>query len=710
MKMNTNYSVIFLAIIFLMSTCNTPGQQEAANQNPLLQAWDGPYGGVPPFDRVELSHFKPAIETAIAEKEKEIQAIADAAETPTFENTIEALEQTGKTLSQVLSIYYVWSSNKSTPEFEKIEEEMEPKIAAHKDKIFQNEALFKRIEAIYTGEAMKSLNAEQQRLVWRKYQDFVLNGAKLNADDKAKLAEINQKLASLFTRFSQNQLGDEGEKYVAITNKDDLNGLSEEWINAAAEAAEQRGLKNTWIVTNTRSSVDPFLTYAENRKLREQVWTMFTNRGDNGDKFDNNALIPEILKLRAQRAKLLGYPTHAHWRLDNTMAKTPENAMKLMESVWEPAKKLVAKEVSDMQAIANKEGAKITIQPWDYKFYAEKVRKAKFDLDQNQIKPYMQLEKLREGMFWVAGKVFGLGFEQVTDVPVFHEDVRVWKVFQLSDNKFIGLWYFDPYARKGKRSGAWMTDYRPQSNIGGKYIATLVSNNSNFVKGKPGEPVLISWDDAETLFHEFGHALHGLCSNVTYPSISGTSVPQDYVEFPSQILERWLATPEVLQTYALHYQTGEPIPMELVSKINNAAKFNQGFYTVEALAAAIVDMKLHLADPSGIDADAFERQTLLSIGMPKEIAMRHRLPHFGHIFSGDEYSAGYYSYLWADVISADAYEAFLEASGPYDAEVSARLKQYVFSMGNAMDPEAAYLKFRGKSPDSKALMVNRGLL
>ncbi len=709
--MNLNYLFVSLVTLALVALSCSKQEKKSDQQtmNPLLKPWEGPYGGVPAFDAIKITQFKEAIETAIANKEAEIQAIADEKSMPTFENTLVALEKSGTELSRVLAIYYVWGSNLSTPEFEKIESEMEPKIAAHQDKIIQNQALFQKIEAVYKGEEMKSLNPEQQRLVWRKYQDFVLNGANLNEKDKTELAEINQKLAALFTKFSQNQLGDEGEKYVEIKSNSDLAGLAPGLVEAAAEAGKNRKLESSWVVSNTRSSVDPFLTYAHNRELREKVWRMFVNRGDNADKFDNNAIIPEILQWRAKKAKLLGYATHAHWRLDNTMAKTPENAMELMESVWTPALNLVKKEVADMQAIANKEGAKITIEPWDYRYYAEKVRKAKFDLDQNEVKPYMQLEKLREGMFWVSGQLFGLGFEQINDVPVFHPDVRVWKVYQLADNKTVGLWYFDPYARAGKRSGAWMTDYRAQSNMDGNAILTIVSNNSNFVKGKPGEPVLITWDDAETLFHEFGHALHGLCSNVTYPSLSGTSVAQDYVEFPSQVMERWLATPEVLQTYALHFETGKPIPTELVTKLENASKFNQGFSTVEALSAALVDMKLHLAGETKINADSFERETLAALNMPKEIVMRHRLPQFGHIFSGDAYSAGYYSYLWADVISADAYEAFVEGKGPYDKEAAKRLKDYVFSIGNTMDQAEAYRKFRGKDPNSKALMQNRGL-
>ena len=455
--------------------------------------------------------------------------------------------------------------------------------------------------------------------------------------------------------------------------------------------------------------MDPFLTYSTRRDLREKAWKMFVSRGDLGGAHDNNKIITEILALRAERAKLLGFPTHAHWRLENAMAKTPERAMQLMEAVWKPAVARVKEEVADMQKLAASEGANITIEPWDYRFYAEKVRKARYDLDQNQVKPYLQLEKLREGMFWVAGELFGFQFTPITSVPVYHPDVRVWEVKDRTTGKHIGLWYFDPYARPGKRSGAWMNAYRNQEKFD-REITTIVSNNSNFVKGKPGEPVLISWDDATTLFHEFGHALHGLSSGVSYPALSGTNVPRDYVEFPSQLLERWLATPQVLQKFALHYQTGQPIPQALVDRIQRASTFNQGFATVEYLASALVDMKMHLAGDKPIDPKAFERETLAQLGMPKEIVMRHRTPQFLHVFSSDGYSAGYYSYLWSDVITADAAQAFHEAGGLYDPAVAKRLRENIFAIGNTVDPADAYRKFRGRDPQIEGLLRKRGFI
>jgi peptidyl-dipeptidase Dcp len=705
-------SNLFLSALLPVMVCaqGTTDPMKASAENPLLRPWSGPYGGCPPFASVKVSDFRPALLAAMEMKRAEIDRIARNPEPATFENTFVALESAGQTYQQVRAVYDVWSANLNSDEFGKTEAEMEPLKAAFEDEISQNEALFRRIKTVYESPDFQKRSEEDRRLGWRRYFNFVLAGALLDSQAKAKVTAINQKLAGLYTRFSQNLLADERDLFLEITSSADLGGLSPSQTDAARSLAAAKGKPGSWIIANTRSSVDPFLTYSDRRDLREKVWRMFINRGDNGGPSDNNAIITEILLLRARRALLLGYETHAHWRLANMMAQKPEKAMALMESVWGPAVALVKKEVAEMQAIADREGAGIRIEPWDYRYYAEKVRKDRYDLDQNEVKKYLQLEKLKEGMFWVAGELFGLRFTPVRDVPVFHPDVQVYKVTDGKTGRLSGLWYFDPYARPGKRSGAWMTAYRDQHRVGGKEVITLVSNNSNFLKGKPGEPVLISWDDAETLFHEFGHALHGLCSNVTYPTLSGTSVPQDYVEFPSQILERWLSTGPVLQKYALHYRTGKPMPEDLAARINRASAFNQGFQTVEATASALVDMQMHLAGEKMIDPDAFERETLQKLGMPSEIVMRHRTPQFSHIFSSDEYSAGYYSYLWSDVISADAFEAFAEApGGAYDKEVARRLFENVFSAGNKTDPALAYPKFRGKEPSPAALMKNRGL-
>lgn len=679
----------------------------AADPNPLLAEWAGPYGGLPPFDKVQIALFKPALEAAMTENLSEVENIARVRSAPTFENTIVALEKAGHTLDRVTTIYGIWGSTMASPEFQVVQREMAPKLAEFNDQITQNEPLFKRIEAVYNSPDKKKLNPEQQRLVWLYYTNFVRSGAKLDAKGKVRVGEINQRLAGLFTKFSQNVLFEEDNQFVTLKSEDELKGLPQSVRDAEAASGVTKKQPGAWVIMNTRSSIEPFLTYSDRRDLREKVWRMFIMRGDNGDEHDNNAIITEILQLRAERAKLLGYQTHAHWRLENAMAKTPERAMDLMMAVWKPAVARVNEEVKDMQALADKEGAGIKIEPWDYRYYMEKVRKAKYDLDQNEVKPYLQLDKLRDAIHWVAGELFNFKFTPATNVPVAHPDIKVWEVTDKTSGKHIGLWFFDPYARAGKRSGAWMNAYRSQERINGE-ITTIVSNNANFVKGKPGEPLLISWDDASTMFHEFGHALHGLNSNVTYPSLSGTAVARDYVEFPSQLMEHWLATPEVLQKFALHYQTGKPIPQALVDKINNSKTFNQGFSTVEYLAAAILDMKLHLAGDKKIDARTFEKEALAELGMPKEIVLRHRLPQFMHVFSSDGYSAGYYSYLWSDVITADSFGAFTEAGGPYDKKVAERLRKNIFSVGNTIDPADGYRNFRGRDPKVEALMKKRG--
>lgn len=681
-------------------TTATPGPM------PLLQEWKGAYGGLPPFDQVRVAHFKPAFSAAIEEFRANIQAIASHPDAPTFENTLAALEHAGRTFERVQSVYGVWASTLSTPEFQTVEQEMEPRLAAFRDEIFQNEKLFRRIEAVYQAPDKSRLSPEQQRLAWYYYTNFVRAGAKLDAAGKARVAAINQRLATLNTTFSQNLLADEEGQNTAIKQSEDLAGLPESMVKAAAAQAATLGLSNQWIIANTRSSAEPFLVYASRRHLREQVWRSFISRGDHPGARDNKPLISEILQLRSERAKLLGFASYAHWRLENTMAKTPDQAMALMAAVWKPALARVREEVMDMQKIADSESAGIRIAPWDYRYYAEKVRKAKYDLDENEVKPYLQLEKLREGMFWAAGQLYGLTFTPLTNVPVYHPDVRVWEV-KGRNSRHVGLWYFDPYARPGKRSGAWANAYRTQERFQ-REITPLVSNNCNFMKGASGEPILISWDDARTLFHEFGHALHNLCSDVKYPSLSGSSVPADYVELPSQINERWLATPELLNRFARHYQTGQPMPQTLMDRIKRAYTFNQGFATTEFLASALIDMKLHLATNHPIKPASFETVELQKLAMPEEIVMRHRLPQFAHLFADEGYAAGYYSYLWADTLTADAAEAFLEAGGLYDKSVAARLQTNILAAGNTVDPAEGYRRFRGRDAGIAALMRDRG--
>lgn len=688
-----------------MSTTFFAANAQTNSDNPLLKKWKGPYGGVPAFNEYKVSDFKPAIEFAIQEKLNQIDVIANNPEGPTFDNTIGALELSGQTISGINAVYGIYRSNLSTPEFNVVDREMSPKFSEFKDKINQNKKIFARIEALYNSKESKKLTSEQQRLIWWYYTNFVRQGAKLNDEDKAKVTKINQELATLFTRFSQNLLAEEHNQYLALTTESDFDGLPLEVKNAAIAEAKERKLDVMGCIANTRSSIEPFLTFSTRRDLREKAFDIFVKRGDNGNANDNNSTLVSILELRTQKAKLLGYPTFANWSLSNKMAKDPQKTLDLMMSVWEPAVEKVHQDVAEMQKIVDAEGGKFKIQPWDYRYYAEKVRKAKYDLDQNEVKPYLQLENLREGMFWVAGELFNLSFKQITNVPVYHPDVRVWEVSNKVTGNVVGLWYFDPYARTGKRSGAWMNAYRDQQKLGGD-VLTIVSNNCNFIKGTANEPVLISWTDATTLFHEFGHALHGLCSNVTYPSLAGTAVARDYVEFPSQLLEHWLSTPEVLNKFALHYKTNEALPQSLVDRIKKAGNFNEGFSTVETISSSLIDMKLHLTT-TPIDPHKFEKETLDALHMPSEIVMRHRIPQFGHIFSSDGYAAGYYSYLWADVINADAWEAFTEGKGAYDKAVAKRLYDNVFSVGNTIDQEKAYENFRGRAPKSDALMRAR---
>jgi peptidyl-dipeptidase Dcp len=683
--------------------------QDSADSKPmtdsvLLQPWSGPFGGVPPWNQVRADEFSAAFDAAIQTTEAEIDVIANQSSPPTFANTIEQMERAGGSLRRLQAVFFVHTSNLNVGPIPDLEKAIVPKLSEHEDRIYQNSKLFQRIESV--AKSSDSLTPEQKRLVDDLYKKFVRQGAKLSTSDKARMSQINTRLARLFTEFSQNVLEDEKGYVTWINDESKLAGLPDNIVKAMKAAAQERGNKEgKYAVTNTRSSVEPVLTYSTDRELREKVWRNYYSRCDNGDKFDNKKIITEILGLRAARAKLLGYPTHAHWRMEPTMAKDPQAAMDLMMKVWPKAVERVREEVADMQAIADAEGAKITIEPWDYRFYSEKVRKEKYDLDFNQVEPYLQLNKLIDGMMWAAGQLYGLKFEQIRDLPVFHPDVTTYKVTG-ADGQFVGLWYLDPYAREGKRSGAWMTDYREQNKLD-ESVRPIVSNNSNFINA--GDDVtLISWDDAVTLFHEFGHALHSLLSEAKYRSQAGTNVARDYVEFPSQVNEHWLDTDEVLNQFAVHYKTGEPIPRELVDKIKKAAKFNQGFGTVEYLASALIDMKLHLAGDVPIDPDKFEKETLAAMGMPKELPMRHRTPHFSHIFSSDDYSAGYYSYLWADALTADAAEKFIEVGSFYDRATAKSLYDNIMSVGNTIDPAEGFRRFRGRDVDTGALLRKRG--
>ena len=697
--------LIYLFVFSIVFSC----KNNNSTNNVLLQEWTGPYGGVPAFDKMHVADIQSAVEQGIKENLEEIDAIANSTEAPTFENTIEAMERSGSTLDNVFTYYGILSSNMSSPEFREVQATLAPKLSEFSSKISQNQKLFERIKTVYENAQKKPLEDDQQRVVDLIYKGFAMRGAALNEDKKARYAAIDKELSTLYNTFSDNVLHDE-ENYVTYLDDTQLGGLSEGYIKSAAAIAKSKGQEGKYAITNTRSSMDPFLTYSTERALRKQVWTNYYSRGDNNDEYDNKALIAEILKLRRQRVELLGHKNYAEWRLQDRMAKTPENAMQLMEAVWPAAIARVAEEVADMQAIADANGDIITIEPWDYRYYAEKVRVAKYDLNSDEVKQYLQLDKLREAMFYVAGRLFNYKFEHVPEgsVPVFHEDVKVWEVTDLDSGEHIGLWYLDPFAREGKRSGAWATTYRSHTTFDGKKTV-LASNNSNFIKAAPGEAVLISWDDAETFFHEFGHALHFFSSNVKYPTLNGGV--RDYTEFQSQLLERWLSTDEVISKYLVHYKTGKVIPDALVAKIKKAATFNQGFGTTEYLASALMDMKLHLADPEGMDVGAFEKETLDALKMPKELPMRHRTPHFGHVFSGEGYATAYYGYMWADVLTADAAEAFTESEGRfYDEDMANKLVKYLFAPRNSIDPAEAYRLFRGRDAQIEALMRDRGFI
>ncbi|GAA0545393.1 M3 family metallopeptidase [Rhizomicrobium palustre] len=677
----------------------------AAPTNPLLAPWTGPYGGVPDFSKVNLADFMPALKAGIEENRADIAKIANNKAPATFENTIAALEDAGRPLGRAASIFNIYTSTMNSKEMQAIEKEATPIFAAFGDEVVQNPALFARIKAVYDKRDSLNLTPEQKRLVWVTYRRFAQQGAALSPTDKKRLADVNLQLASLYTEFSQNELADEEDHFLTL-EKADLAGLPDWLVSAAASAATEKKLDGKYVFANTRSAMEPLLTYSTRRDIREKAFRMWTSRGDNNDAHDNNKIIAKILKLRAEKAKLLGYPTFAHWITDYQMAKTPEAVMDLLMKVWKPAVARVHEEVADMQKIADAEKAGVKIAPWDYRFYAEKVRKAKYDLDESTIKPYLQLEKIREGMFWAANQVHGLEFKEVKGLPTVRPDVRVFEVTR--GGKHLALWYFDPYARAGKSSGAWMNEYRTQERFKGD-ISPIVSNNCNFIPTSDGKPILISWDDASTMFHEFGHALHGMNSNVTYPSLAGTNVVRDFVEFPSQLNEHWLPTHEVLSRFALHVETGKPMPEELVKKLKAAKTFNQGFATVEYLSSAIVDFKIHLAGNADIDAKVFEKETLAALGMPSEIVMRHRLPHFGHIFSGEGYASGYYNYMWADVLVADAAEAFQEAPGGfYDKALCKKLHDDIISVGNTVEAADAYRAFRGRDATVDALMRDRG--
>lgn len=675
-----------------------------ANQDPLLKPWTGPHGGVPPWDQARAELVGPALELGIRLQEAEVQAIANNPARPTFENTMVPMQDSGRHLDRALTVFGVMTDNISNEQIQAVEAEWSPRITAAYNAITFNRALFNRINDLYERRATLGLSAEQLRLLERTHNQFVRAGAAATPEQQARLGAINEELSTKFADFGRRLLADENTA-IFITNRRDLAGLPPNIVDALARAATERGRPGQWAVVNTRSSVDPFLTFSTNRALRQQVWTAFKNRGDNGDANDTNAVIADILRLRAERAQILGFPTHAHLRMADTMAGTPERAQELMMRVWPAAVARVHEEVRDMQAIADRQRAGITIEPWDYNFYAEQVRRDRYNLDQNEVREYFVLDNMVEGAFYMANQLYGLSFREITGtVPVFHEDVRVFEVSD-RDGSYQGLFYLDNFARTGKRSGAWANGYQGHETFTGRTITPITSNNNNFVRGGDG-PILISLDDAETLFHEFGHALHGLLSEVNYPGLAGT--PRDYVEYPSQVHEHWVLSRPILDRFARHYRTNQPMPQALVDRINNASTFNQGYATVEYLSSALVDMSLHNRAEPITDVDAFERETLASLNMPRELAMRHRLPQFGHLFSSDSYSAGYYSYLWSETMDADTWEMFEASGNVFDPTVAAGMRNIILAPGNTTDRAEAYRQFRGRDPDVNALLRTRG--
>lgn len=686
-------------------TLDMPARPQAA-ANPLLQPWQTPFE-TPPFAEIVPEHFLPAFEQAFADHSAEIAAITHDPATPDFNNTITALERSGKLLSKVSAVFYDLVSAHSNPALLEIDTEVSSRMARHWNPILMNAVLFGRIAMLHHNRASLRLTSEQIRLLERTYTRFRRAGAGLDEAAKARMAEINERLAQLGTTFSHHLLGDEQAWFMEL-GEADRDGLSDSFIAAAKAAAAERGMAGKAIMTLSRSFVEPFLKSAARRDLREKVFKAFTARGDNNNDNDNNASIVEILALREESARLLGFPSFAAYRLEDSMARTPEAVRDLLERVWKPARARALRDRDDLQALVAEEGGNFALAPWDWRYYAEKLRQAKANFDDAAIKPYLVLDHMIDAAFDCATRLFGISFAERRDIPVWHPDVRVWEVKDRA-GRHKALFYGDYFARASKRSGAWMTSLRDQQKLDGA-VAPLIVNVCNFSKGAEGEPSLLSPDDARTLFHEFGHALHGMMSDVTYPSLSGTSVFTDFVELPSQLYEHWQEQPQVLRQFARHYQTGEPLRDDLLQRFLAARKFNQGFATVEFVASALIDLEFH-TQPAAASRDvrAFEHHELEKIGMPAEISLRHRPQQFGHIFSGDHYAAGYYSYMWSEVMDADAFGAFEEAGDIFDPVVAKRLLDDIYAAGGSRDPEQAYIAFRGREPEPDALLRRRGL-
>jgi peptidyl-dipeptidase Dcp len=678
-------------------------QSSSAQPNPFFQDWTTPHA-LPPFEQIAPDHFRPAFDRSLEEQKAEIDAIAQNPEAPTFANTVEAMERSGALMKRVGSVFFNLSGSHTNEAIQAVERDIAPILSRHRSAIFMNTRLFGRFDALHARRSELGLSPEQIRVIERYHTIFVRAGARLDDEDKQRLAAISQRLATLGTQFSQNVLADEKSYQLVLDGGADLAGLPPFLVEAAAQAAQERGLEGKHVITLSRSSIEPFLTFSSRRDLREQAFQAWARRGDNNDETDNKAIIAETVKLRAERARLLGYDTFADFKLADTMAKTPDAVRALLNEVWAPALERAMEERDDLQALAQDAGDNVVIEPWDWRYYAEKVRMERHDLDEAVIKPYFQLDRIIAGAFETAHRLFKISFEEIEKFPRYHPDIRAWRVMN-EDGSLVGVFIGDYLARPSKRSGAWMSSFRSQEKLTGD-IRPVIVNVMNFSKS---DPALLSFDDARTLFHEFGHALHGLLSNVTYPLLSGTAVSTDFVELPSQLYEHWLAQPEILRRFATHAKTQEPIPEALLGRLMAAQNFNQGFTTIEYLASAFVDIDLHsLTDADAIDPAQFEKASLARIGMPREIIMRHRTPHFTHVFSGDGYSSGYYSYLWSEVLDADAFTAFEETGNIFDGALAARLKRYVYAAGNLRDPVEAYTAFRGRLPTPGALLRKRG--
>lgn len=683
----------------------TAAADAALADNPLLADWTTPHGA-PPFDLIEPEHFLPAFEVALASHTAEIEAIASNPEAPSFENTLLAMENAGADLTRISRVFFNLTSSASNDEIRAIQREMSPRLAAHSASITLNADLFARIDALFQTMDARELTDQQRRLIEVTHENFTRAGAQLEGEDRERFAEIRSQLAGLYTQFSQNEQADR-EAFTLPLAEEDLAELPDYIVSAAAGAAADRGIDGH-VVTLARSSVEPFLQTSPNRAQREIAWRAWTSRGDNGNEFDNADTIRQILSLRREQAQMLGYESFAHYRTGGTMAGTPQAALNLMEQVWWPARERALEEAADIEARIAADGLDHELAGWDWRYYTSQVRAERFDLDESEVKAYFQLDKMIEAQFYVATRLFGVTFNERTDIPTYHPDVRVWEMLN-GEGEVVGLFYGDYFARPGKRGGAWMSSFRAQNGVSGDI--PIIINNCNYNKPAEGEPALVSFIDASTLFHEFGHGLHGLLSNTDFPSLAGTSVDRDFVEFPAQIYEHWLEQPEILERFAVHYETGEPMPAEMLERLMAAGTFNQGFATVEFLNSGFVDMAYHLhEDPMSIDIDAFEQEVLESRDNLEQIPMRHRSTHFLHTFAGEGYSAGYYSYLWAGVLDTDGFAAFEEAGDIFDPTLAQQLLDSVFAAGNSEPAMDAYVGFRGREPRVDALLRDRGFV